>query len=89
MCYSAMAKQSWRKYLRDFGGRLDIKEYIKRFWDWDQGNPYKFPKAMLDAFSDPQTPEEAEAWALIQHRRQADALAIQELLFSQKQRLVA
>lgn len=89
MCYSAMAKQSWRKYLRDFGGRLDIKEYIKRFWEWDQGSPYKFPKAMLDAFSDPQTPEEAEAWALIGHRRQADALAIQELLFTQKQRLVA
>ena len=89
MCYSAMAKQSYRKFLRDFGARVDMQEYVKRFWDWNEGSPYKVPKAMLDAFSDPQTPEEAEAWALIQQRRQADALAIQELLFTQKQRLVA
>ena len=89
MCYSALAKQSHKIYARDFGATPEMGEYVRLLQEWAEGSTYRFPKAMLDGFAQPQTPQEVEAWALIQMRRQTDALAAQELLFSQKQRLVA
>lgn len=89
MCYSAQAWQDYRKYEREFGARIGIKEYVRLFWDSDKGSPYRFPKAMLDAFAQGTTDEERELWALIQARRQHEATGIEQELFAQKTRLVS
>mgnify|MGYP003485271304 FL=1 len=33
MCYSAQAWQDYRKFKREFGADLGIKEYVRLFWD--------------------------------------------------------
>ena len=89
MCYSAQARQEFRKYQRETGARIDIKEYIRLFWDWkEHGTPYKFPKAMLDSFANPNTDDERAAWAIIEEMRGKQAATLEQELFKQRTRLV-
>ena len=89
MCFSALAYQEHRRFERDYGATIDMRTYIRLFWDWSKGSPYKVPKAMQDAFAQPRNDEEREIHGLIRQRNEAEALRIQEELFAQKQRLVA
>ena len=86
MCYSAIAWQSYKKFLREMDLAIGIKEYIDTFWDWDQGSPYKFPKAMLDMFSDPTTPGAADIQPIIARWRAAEGARIEQELFKQTKR---
>ena len=88
MCYSAQARQEHKRFMRETGSKMDIKEYLRLFWDWrENGSPYKFPKAMLDGFANPQTPEEDEIWRIIQEKRAEQAMGFEQELFKQKKRL--
>jgi putative SOS response-associated peptidase YedK len=86
MCYSAMAWQSYKKFLREMELSIGIKEYIETFWDWDQGSPYKFPKAMLDMFSEASSPGAAEIQPLIARWRSNEATRLEQELFKQTRR---
>lgn len=87
MCYSAQARQEHKRFMRETGSRMDIKEYLRLFWDWrENGTPYKFPKAMLDGFANPQTPQEQEAWDLIQAKLAGQATSFEQELFKQLKR---
>ena len=86
MCYSAIAWQSYKKFLREMELSIGIKEYIDTFWDWDHGSPYKFPKAMLDMFSDPETPGAAEIQPIIERWRSDEAARFEQELFKQTKR---
>ena len=89
MCYSAQAWQDYRKFKREFGASLGIKEYIRLFWDWrEKGTPYKFPKAMLDAFSDATEGDELQIRTWIEEWKAEQVTAIEQELFAQKTRLV-
>lgn len=89
MCYSAQAWQDYRKFKREFGATIGIKEYIRLFWDWrEKGAPYKFPKAMLDAFADAKDGDEAKIRQWIDDWKSEQTIMIEQELFKQKKRLV-
>ena len=89
MCYSAQAWQDYRKFKREFSANPGIKEYIRLFWNWrEKGTPYKFPKAMLDAFSDATAGDELQIRTWIEDWKVEQATAIEQELFAQKTRLV-
>ena len=88
MCYSAQVIQQYGRYVRQFGAILSKKEYVRQFWDYkEKGSPYRYPKAMLDAFNHPRTEEEREIHALIQDIRAQQAGQFEQELFKQKKRL--
>ena len=88
MCYSAQAWQDYRKFRRVFGAELGIKEYIRTFWDWKtKGTPYKFPKAMLDAFADATTDDEKQIRDWIEQWKAEQAADIETELFALRKRL--
>ncbi len=88
MCYSAQAWQDYRKYVRVHGATLGLEEFIRLFWDWHNGAPYKLPKAMLDAFADPATCPDPRIRQWIEEWKGRQATALEQELFAQKTRLV-
>ena len=46
MCYSAQIWQSYQKYVRGWGADIDLKEFIRLYWDRNQGFNAKLAKAM-------------------------------------------
>jgi putative SOS response-associated peptidase YedK len=88
MCYSAQAWQDYRKFKREFDATIGIKEYVRLFWDWrEKGTPYKFPKAMLDAFANAEDGDERQIRDWIDTWKIEEAAAIEQELFAQKARL--
>ncbi|MES2858222.1 MAG: SOS response-associated peptidase family protein [Pseudomonadota bacterium] len=89
MCYSAQAWQDYRKYMRVHGASLGLDAFIKLFWNWrEHVTPYKLPKAMLDAFSDPATCPDLRILQWIEDWKAEQATALEQDLFAQKTRLV-
>ncbi len=86
MCYSAMAWQEYKRFLRDFEAHLGIRDYVETFWDWANGSPYKIPRAMQEAFRDPQSEDEREVWASVQKWRSEQAPKLEQELFKQTKR---
>ena len=60
MCYSAQIQADYRKYVKMFGAQMDIREFARLFWERAEGSKAKIPKAMDDAFRDPQTDDERQ-----------------------------
>lgn len=88
MCYSAQAWQDYRKFKREFGATLGIKEYIRVFWDWKtKGSPYRLTKAMLDSFADASQGEERQIREWIEGWKAEQATAIEQDLFALRRRL--
>lgn len=88
MCYSAQAWQDYRKFKREFGATLGIKEYIRIFWDWKtKGSPYRLPKAMLDSFADAREGEEHQIREWIEGWKTEQATTIEQELFALRRRL--
>lgn len=89
MCYSAQVQQEHQRYVRQFGVQISLKDYVRLFWDRQQGTrPIKIPKAMEAQFADPQTPEEREIHARIRQWHEAEAALLEQALFKQRKRLV-
>ena len=66
MCYSAQILSDHRKYERAFGAGMDIKEFIRLFWERQGGDwARKVPKAMEAAFAAPRNEQEREIKGLI------------------------
>src|SRR5258706_14682198 len=65
MCYSAQIQADYRKFVRMFGATMSIKEFTRLFFERAEGSKAKIPKAMEDAFSEPQSQEEREVKTLI------------------------
>jgi putative SOS response-associated peptidase YedK len=87
MCYSAEAWQDYRKFVRDTGARMEIKEYIRLFWDWSRGSPYRFPRAMLDAFRGGGSGDERQILDWIEEWTARQITTTEQELFAQKKRL--
>ena len=58
MCYSAQIEADYRRYVRDFGAELDIKEFYELFWRRLGEPKIKIPKAMAAAFAETVTDAE-------------------------------
>jgi putative SOS response-associated peptidase YedK len=87
MCYSARIVNDYRRYVRDFGAELSLKEFVDLFWHRRQGAKVKVPKALELAFADPQNDAEREIKTLIDAFAADEEARLQQELFKQKKRL--
>lgn len=46
MCYSAQIEADYKRYVRDFGALLSIKEFYDLFWRRNEDSKIKIPKGM-------------------------------------------
>ena len=90
MCYSAQVVAEYKAYLRLFGAGMGLKEFYELFWRRSkEPDLINIPKAMEDAFSDPQNAQEREIKDLVDAYRARQSQEWTELLFAQKTRLAA
>ncbi|PRX26112.1 putative SOS response-associated peptidase YedK [Paraburkholderia sp. BL18I3N2] len=88
MCYSAQIQADYRKFVRTFGALMDIHEFARLFFERAEGiSKAKIPKAMEDAFAEPQNEAEREINALISRFNSAQATKLEQDLFKQRKRL--
>ena len=87
MCYSARILADYRRYLRDFGAEMSLREFVDVFWRRAADPRVKIPKAMALAFAAPGTPEEFEIKGLIDRYDAEQAAKLEEELFRQRKRL--
>ena len=87
MCYSAQIWADYRRYLRDFGAEMSIKEFYDVFWRRKSDSKVKIPKAMEAAFAEPTSDLERRIKELINEFSAEQEVKLQQELFKQKKRL--
>jgi len=87
MCYSAQIQADYRKFVRLFGATLSIREFAQLFFERAEGARAKLPKAMEDAFADPQTDAEREIRASIERFNAQETARLEQELFTHRARL--
>ena len=87
MCYSAQVWADYRRYIRDFGAELDVKEFYELFWRRTADPKVKIPKAMEAAFAEPRTDAELKIKAAIDTFAAAEAVKLEQSVFEQRTRL--
>jgi putative SOS response-associated peptidase YedK len=88
MCYSARIWADYRKYVKEYGASISIKEFVELFELRLQGVNISIPKEVTDPFKDnPQTDEERHCRDLIVAYEAQQAQRLQEELFHQRRRL--
>jgi putative SOS response-associated peptidase YedK len=87
MCYSAQIRAGYKKYVREFGADVSLKQFFRTYWLRSQGAKIKIPKAMDAAFAEPSTDEEREIKALIDTYDAEQATKLEQELFRQRKRL--
>ena len=87
MCYSAQIWADYRRYVRDFGAQLGIKEFYDLFWRRKADPKVKIPKAMEAAFATPASELEQQIKSLIDDFAAEHGVKLQQELFKQKKRL--
>lgn len=89
MCYSAQVEADYKKYVKMFGAHMDLAEFARLYFERAEGRlKARFPKAMDDAFANPQSDAEAEIKQLIARYNTEQSKALEEELFKQRARLV-
>lgn len=86
MCYSAMVWADYRRYVKEFGADIDIREFA-RLAERRIRDRNTWPKAMVDAFAHASTPAELEVKDLLDQFAAQEATKLQEGLFAQRKRL--
>ncbi|WP_321794811.1 SOS response-associated peptidase family protein [Caballeronia sp. J97] len=87
MCYSAQIQADYRKYVKMFGAQMDIREFARLFWERAEGSKAKIPKAMEDAFREPQSDDERQIKQFIDRFNTDQAATLEQDLFKQRKRL--
>ncbi|SAL77549.1 hypothetical protein AWB67_05115 [Caballeronia terrestris] len=87
MCYSAQIEADYRKYVKMFGAQMDIREFARLYWERAEGSKAKIPKAMDDAFRNPQTDNERQIKEFIDRYNADQATRLEQELFKQRTRL--
>jgi predicted ATPase with chaperone activity len=87
MCYSAQIEADYRKYVHIFGAQVSIREFARLYWERAESSNANVPKAMDDAFSNPQTDEERNVKASIEKINVAQLTKLEQELFRQRARL--
>jgi putative SOS response-associated peptidase YedK len=70
-----------------FGAQMDIREFARLFWERAEGSKAKVPKAMEDAFLEPQGDDERQIKDFINRFNIEQATALEQDLFKQRTRL--
>lgn len=61
MCYSAQVWTDYKRYVREFGAEVDIKEFVRLYTQRAEQPKLKIPRGMDHAFLDPTTAPEKKA----------------------------
>jgi putative SOS response-associated peptidase YedK len=87
MCYSSRIWADYRKYVKEFGAILDIKEFVRVFWERRNDSRVRIPKAMEAPLADSQDPGTAQVRELIEEFHRDQATELEQELFRQRRRL--
>jgi hypothetical protein len=87
MCYSAQVRADYHKYVREWGADIDIKEFVRLYWERQQGAKLRIPTAMDAAFANPQTDDERKIKALIDEHDAEQIGKLELEIFAQRKRL--
>jgi hypothetical protein len=89
MCYSSQILAEWKRYVRNYGVEISVRDYFDLFWRRTQGEKVKIPKGIEDGFREPETEAEAEReiQAVIDRWRAAEVSRLEQELFKQRRRL--
>ena len=87
MCYSAMIQADYEKYVRHYGAKMSLEDFVKNVWSApDRAKKKRRPKAMEDWFRTLGDPKAQEIWHEIQRQRAERETELQQELFKQKKR---
>ena len=87
MCYSAQIWADYKRYVRDFGALLSIKEFFDLFWRRHGDSKIKIPKGMEKPFVDATDEAGSEIKKLIDAFASEQATKFEQELFKQRKRL--
>ena len=87
MCYSAQIKADYARFVRTYGARMDLDEFIRLYWEREQGAAMLIPKAVDAMFLAPRTPQEQRIKEMIERFNRSQAAKLEEELFAQRTRL--
>lgn len=87
MCYSALVWTDYKRYVREFGAEVDIKEFVRLYTQRAEQPKLKIPRGMDHAFQDPQNAPEKKIRALIDEFNAAHVSQSEQELFKQVKRL--
>ncbi|MEP6876909.1 MAG: SOS response-associated peptidase family protein [Burkholderiales bacterium] len=87
MCYSAQVWADYKRYVRDFGALLSIKEFFDLFWRRKEDPKVKIPKGMEMPFADASDEDGLKIKALIDAFAAEQATKFEQEVFKQRKRL--
>jgi putative SOS response-associated peptidase YedK len=87
MCFSAQVWTDYRKYQREFGADLDIKEFLRLYEARAEGAKLKIPKGIDASFGGAKSGGEREIRRLIEAWNTSQATALEQELFKQTKRV--
>ncbi|ADG20419.1 protein of unknown function DUF159 [Paraburkholderia atlantica] len=87
MCYSAQIEGDYRKYVKEFGADIGLREFAQLYFERSKSKKVKIPKAVDAAFADPQNEIEREIKTLIDEFNLQQTAALEQELFKQRSRL--
>ena len=87
MCYSAQIWADYKRYVRDFGALLSIKEFFDLFWRRNGDPKVKIPKGMEMSFADAADEDGLKIKALIDAFASKQATKFEQEVFKQRKRL--
>ena len=87
MCYSAEVQEDYRWYIRTFGAKISIADFVRLYTARLADSKIRIAKAMDAAFSHPKTADERAIKALIDEYEASQAAKLQQEMFKQKKRL--
>lgn len=87
MCYSAEVWEDYRKYVKQHGAVISIKDFYQLYWKRRNGEKVKIPKGMDVAFLTPESEEERQILSLIQEFDSQQVTRHEQDLFKLKKRL--
>jgi putative SOS response-associated peptidase YedK len=87
MCYSAEVQEDYRWYIRTFGAKIDIADFVHLYTARMTDKDIRIAKAMDAAFAEPKSADERRVKALIDEYNTSQAAKLEQELFKQKRRL--
>jgi hypothetical protein len=87
MCYSAEVQEDYRWYVRTFGAKIDIADFVRLYTARMGDKNIRIAKAMDLAFAQPRTADERAIKELIDEYDASQAAKLEQELFKQKKRL--
>ena len=88
MCYSAQVEADYKKFTREFGASLSLKEFYDLYWRRRRNDKkVKIPKAIDLMFAESDDPEAARIKMLIDDYAKVQATELEQEMFQQRKRL--